>query len=609
MLRTLTACLLVSSSFAGAQDTNCPAYPRQVRTVMESALGRDRALEIYARGAGSRTRQSAITTPASKNFIDDGVFGKMRADNVQPAILTTDNEFLRRVYLDLTGRIPDPDQAAAFLQSTATDRRARLVETLLASPAYTDQFSHWLLRRLRVTRQNNLVGYEERNHFYDFVRQFVAADGAYDEFVRNLITATGDTDVTPAIAYTAHLFNKDGPPQDTWDDITDAYTTQFLGFTTSCISCHNGRGHLENINLFLAPRRRQEFWQLSAFFSRTQFRIVGDDDAFYRPRVILSDPSTGLYTGAINPSQPGARPSRAGAAVTPLYWLSGNTQPASDAWRFEWAKVMTADRQFARASVNYLWANFFGSGIVDPPDGWDLRRVDPANPPPTGWPTQNTNPALLEALTDQFIQSGYSLKSVTRLIVNSNAYQLSSTYPAGQWQPAYAAYFARHQATRLSAEQIVDSLMTATGTTANISIYGMPGTLIHYSNQLPHPDNLNDSIESLLSSLGLGNWTSQPPSTAPSLFGILDLFNNFAVDNRIRSWTDVYTPQTRLSQWVAAGLSDSDIVRDMFAATLTRPPTAAELNTVLATKIPDRNIWLATLQWTLLQKLDFVFNY
>src|SRR6185295_4487373 len=105
----------------------------------------------------------------------------------------------------------------------------------------------------------------------------------------------------------------------------DLSTTQFLGFHTSCVSCHNGRRHLEKINLYLAPVTRAQFWQLSAFFSRTRVRIVTDDPSAFKRHLIYSDqPSGGGYNGIVNPAAPGPRPARTGANAQPVYWFTGD---------------------------------------------------------------------------------------------------------------------------------------------------------------------------------------------------------------------------------------------------------------------------------------------
>src|SRR5581483_11130456 len=111
--------------------------------------------------------------------------------------------------------------------------------------------------------------------------------------------------------------------------------------------------------------------------------------------------------------------------VPPQYIFNGDTPKAGESYRAALARNVTGDFQFARAAVNYLWAQFFGRGIVDPPDTFDPLRLDPNNPPPDPWTLQPSNPALLNSLAQHFIDSGYNLKAVMREIANSDTYQLS----------------------------------------------------------------------------------------------------------------------------------------------------------------------------------------
>src|SRR6266850_4654424 len=600
----------------GGQDTYCPRYPASERAFGERALETDLKFALNAASAGKPDWSNTAALPPVKNVIDEWIFRKMAKDGVEAAPTTTDNEFLRRIYVDLTGRIPTFEQAQAFLTSTTSNKRTQLIEDLLASPAYVDQLSHWYLERFRVRQgTGGWVSISGRNNFYGYIRDFVEHDRQYNKVVQEMLTASGDSDVEPRLGLlTRNVENYyDSPSQDFWDGFTDMATVQFLGFKTECISCHDGRRHLENINLFLTPHTRREFWRLSAFFSRTRIQAVSDDSAFFRPRLLWGNSTTGLYTGIIDPSRPGARPSRAAANEEPVYLFSGE-KPSSGAWRNEFARLLTSDRQFARAAVNYLWAYFFGTGIVDPPDGWDLARVDPAEPPPEGWPMQNAHPELLEALTDVFIQSNYSTRSVVRLIVNSNTYQLSSRYPENKWQDAFVRYFARYEARRMTAEQLFDSLSTATGTEGSMSVDGL-STLLRYANQLPHPYASRDwETESLLDALGRGDWNNRRSIAKPSLFGILEYMNRWTIAARTRAWADQWTPQSRLALWLSQGLSDQEIIRRTFMATLTRDPSDDEVSLVLARKPNQQDtwlvrLWLSGLQWALIQKSDFVFKY
>lgn len=141
--------LLVMLYPAHAQDPGCPAYPVSNRIDAARSIQLDRE---YAIRGHSHTAGAAVTTPPSKNVIDDWIFQKMVADGVDPAPLTSDSEFIRRIYLDLTGRIPTFEQTKAFIADTSPDKRDKLVDTLLASSAYVDQFSFWFRKRFQVVR-------------------------------------------------------------------------------------------------------------------------------------------------------------------------------------------------------------------------------------------------------------------------------------------------------------------------------------------------------------------------------------------------------------------------------------------------------------------------
>jgi uncharacterized protein DUF1553 len=397
-----------------------------------------------------------------------------------------------------------------------------------------------------------------------------------------------------------------GPIQDSWDDITDKITTTFLGYKTECVSCHNGRGHLEKINLHLSHRTRREFWGMSAFLARTQFVRLSDDPIGFRPRVIVVDRSYGTYSGSVPVTNPGNRPARAEAVTTPVFFSTGAT-PASGGWRQELARMVTTDRQFALATVNHLWSYFFGSGIVDPPDAWDLDRVNPSNPLPAEWPIQNSNPELLNKLADFFIAHDYRLKPLIRQIVSSDSYQLSSRYE-GPWKPALVRYFARYEARRLSAEQLYDSMITATHTEQPMSTtYG----LVRYANQLPDASEPTSDprVVDFMNQLGRGDWMTIDRSSTPSILGLLFQMNDAQNVNRSLGLSNANVGVTNRVHEIDAEYPDDDqAIRRMFLATLTRYPTDREMALILSRRTGPRYQWLSDLQWALLNKLDFTFN-
>src|SRR5581483_9596954 len=162
----LLCCLLGLGSFCMAQDPGCPRYPEAVRSRWGAALERDRLNTSFRRTPHPKTNAITISLPRA-NFIDNVLFGRMSADGVAPAPLTTDAEFIRRVCLDLTGRIPQPEKVVSFLNDPSTTKRARLVEELLASDAYVSQFALYFNNKFQVTRGNgSLVRLEGRNLFH-----------------------------------------------------------------------------------------------------------------------------------------------------------------------------------------------------------------------------------------------------------------------------------------------------------------------------------------------------------------------------------------------------------------------------------------------------------
>lgn len=574
------------------------------------ALELDRAYTNFQRlqrNAGSASALRAAT--AKTHLVDKYIFAKLANDNVPAAPATTDAEFVRRIYLDLTGRIPTPEQAESFLSNTRPTKRAELIEQLLATPAFTDQLTTFWANKFKVTRSHESISVPARNTFYNWVRRSMEQDRPYDQFVRELLSSAGELDSVPGTQFFGRWMDVNGPIQDSWDDITDKISTTFLGYKTECISCHNGRGHLEKINLFLTRRTRLQFWRQSAFLSRMFFVRWSDDNIGFRPRIILNDRNYGSYTGAVSAGNPGNRPARVNAVVEPEYLTTGE-RPQNGNWRQEYARILTRDRQFARATVNHIWALLFGSGIVDPPEAWDFERTDPRRPPPGDWPLQISHPELLEELADFFIQNNYQFRPLFRLLTTSEAYQLSSRYE-GTWQPHYVRYFAKHEPQRLTAEQLYDSMVTATRTEQPITVVGL-GRMVQYANQLPDPTEPSTDFRVIdfLNQMGRGNWLTIDRSSEPTLLGLLYNMNDSQNVYRTGGTSNATVQsRNRVIQIDSLPIADEEAVRRMFLATLSRPPSEDEVATVMQRKSGVRAQWLSDLQWALLNKLDFIFNY
>ena len=206
--------------------------------------------------------------------IDYYIFGAMRNAGVSPAPPTTDYEFIRRVTLDLTGRIPTPERVTAFVADTGADKRAKLIDELIAKPEWIDKWTMWL----GDLYQNNSQSSQVRRYptgvkaFNDYLRASLAANRPYNQIATDLITATGDD------SYTQGTLNllvggvvTGGPIQDIFDQQTANLATMFLGMGhVNCLLCHNGRGHLDTLSLWGSQQTRYSAWELASYVSHTQ---------------------------------------------------------------------------------------------------------------------------------------------------------------------------------------------------------------------------------------------------------------------------------------------------------------------------------------------------
>ena len=608
MLR-LPIIVALLTTLAGGDDPYCPAYPKPQRRVLEARL----QLEQSTQAMSMKLVQPRVTwsaprnvDTASGNVIDTHIFSKMADDGIEPAPAATDVEILRRLSLDLAGRIPSIERIQSFVADPDPAKRNKLIDELIASEAFVDYWTAFFANHFEVTSNYYyFIGIPGRNLFHHYLRDFVSRDRSYADLVMEMIASNGDSHEQASLNFLVRAVQEGDPVQDTWDVLADRITSKFLGVRTECVSCHDGANHLEEINLYLSERRREEFWGLSAFLARTNLIQLPADAFEEQSHFIVNNRSTGAYTGVVDPGNPGPRPFRTGAAHTPEYMFTGE-EPQSENWRWALGRIVTSDRQFARATVNYIWAHFFRSGIVDPVDGWDLARIDPDNPPPAPWTLQPTHPELIEALADEFIRSDYSIRSVIRLIAQSRAYQLSGSYP-GNWQAEYQLYFAKHTPRRLKPEEIYDALTTATMTVAPMYVNGFDQPL-YYAMQLPDPTEprSNYRVMDFLNKLGRGDWWQTPPTLDSNVLQTLLMMNDDMINSRAFGDRGVLTHVTRVAQ---AGLGDREAIDRLFLATLGRWATDEEFEVLLSTKGTDYELWLADCQWALLNKLDFIFNY
>jgi hypothetical protein len=275
--------------------------------------------------------------------------------------------------------------------------------------------------------------------------------------------------------------------------------------------------------------------------------------------------------------------------------------------------LLTADKQFARATVNYIWREFFGRGIVEPPDQFDLARLDPASPPPDPWTIQPSHPELLEFLAGEFIAHDFNLKWLMSEIANSDAYQLSSRYD-GVWNPTYETYFARHQVRRLTAEELHDALLISGGLPVQYPVSPTIGTVsfamqfpdVQLVPRVPRRDQtgLQGAAAAFLDAFLRGDREETPRSGDGSILQALQLMNSPLVLARV----DAQNKATALAQIIQQ--ADDVAVQLLYLRVLSRPPTAEELAAGVQTlRSGDRTSRAEDLMWSLYNKIDFIFDY
>ncbi len=395
--------------------------------------GRSGLTTIRARGMGkAATAQVAVIQAAAgtdfpparvANFIDELVHRNQRRLNVRPAARSTDEEFLRRVYVDTVGRVPKPAERRAFL---AAPDRARLIDTLLADPEHlsyrTLKFEDWF-RNTQLYSQGRAMG-----TFKTWIRDQVEQDRPYDEFVRELLTSSGDTNRNPAAGFwfpaVDFMNNKFEVKQ-----ITPTVTRLFLGLRLECAECHNHP--LENFT-------QNDFYGTAAFFGQMRMKV---GNSVFR-RVWYQDDSAQVEHPATK------------KAVAPKY-LGGEEAaiPEGADRRVYFARWLTAAENpyFTRAIVNRIWNEYLGTGIVEPFD--DMRSTN-----------RPTNPELLDRLAAFFVDKRFRLRELERLILNSETYQASSTPPTGAAESEQLSrlLFARYFPRKLAAEVLLDSISQVT---------------------------------------------------------------------------------------------------------------------------------------------------
>jgi hypothetical protein len=540
--------------------------------------------------------------------IDKFIFNRLAAEKVAPAPLASDSEFLRRVYLDLTGRLPTADQARAFLNSTEPDKRDKLIDSLfpalptlgigrrLEAKPFLDRWAYFFSDLFR----NNEQLREGAPVFHGYLYKNLELNVPYDVMVRDMITATAlSTWTNGAANFVARhrVMEGDGYSkmnhEDTCDELAISTTKLFLGVNTECISCHDGANHLEKVNLWLSKRKRSEVWNQAAFFGTTY--VAPSFGRF--PEFTVTDTEKGYDVK----SKSVVRMPRSRAEVSPTFLLTSEKLQPGDRPREAYARMITNHPQFARATVNLFWAELMGQGIVDPPLSFDLDRQDPKNPPPAPWTIQPSHPELLDALAEDFRKHNYDLRYLMRTIVRSRAYQLSAAYD-GKWNPQNASLFARRKVRRLPAEQLWDAISQATG---KFEEFKGQYHVAKYNYLLQSPffqdyQGSHRKLYDLLQTLGQTD-REELPQDRSSLMQVANLLNHKLVTDRVTA-AKGSNLETLLSK-----ADDDEIIDQLFLRTLSRLPDNREREVARRAFKSNRTEGAEDLLWALINRVEFLF--
>jgi hypothetical protein len=383
-------------------------------------------------------RPAREVSPSRQHFIDRLVTAKLERLNVVPSALCTDDQFVRRVFLDVIGTLPTPDEVRTYLADGRADRGTRLVENLLGRAEYAE---YWALRwsdLLRVDRR--VLGYRQAYDYYSWIRDSVVENKPYDRFAREVITAEGLLTQVPEGA----LFKVDSDP----GKIASSVAQVFLGVRIACAQCHHH------------PYDRwtqTDYYGMQACFSQVAFKPTARGELLASLSAATThNPRTGeeVFAHPLGTPNPKASPSGDRRQILAA-WLTRPDNP----W-------------FARCLVNRMWEHFLGRGIVEPVDDFRLT-----NPP--------SNLELLDALAADFVQHGYDVKHLIRTITASRTYRLSSEPNATNEQDE--ENYSRARFRRLDAEVLLDAICQTTGTREKFR--GIPAgsrAIELWDNESPH---------------------------------------------------------------------------------------------------------------------------
>ena len=485
------------------------------------------------------------------NYVDELVNAKLQKLRILPSDICSDEVFLRRVTIDITGTLPTEEEYQQFISDSSADKRAKLIDRLLERKEFAEI---WAMKwaELLMVKSNNQVSYKSAYLYNDWLTQQISEDVPVNEMVKELLTASGGTFRNPA----TNFYQVENDTLKTTENVAQV----FMGIRIQCAQCHNHPFDRWTMD---------DYYSFAAFFSQIG-RKQGED---YRETIVFNRGGGEVRHPVDN------------RVMEPKFL--GGPKPEKGRDRRELlAEWLTSPENafFASSVANRIWAHFFGTGIVDPVD--DMRV---SNPP--------SNPELLDTLTKKLIEYQYDFKKMVRDLCNSRAYQRSTVRNASNEKDE--RNFAHARVRRIQAEMLLDCVSQVTQTKDKFQ-------------GLPLGARAVQIADGTTSNYFLTTFGRSPRETVcacevvtdPTLSQSLHLLNGETVENKIRSGGLV-------KSLLDAGKTPDDIITTFYVRCLARKPSAEELAKVKKTMegAPNPQAALEDVFWALLNSREFLFNH
>ncbi|QDU27973.1 hypothetical protein ETAA8_30650 [Anatilimnocola aggregata] len=474
--------------------------------------------------------------PPANNYIDGLIYKKLQQVKILPSELCSDDEFIRRLHIDLTGLPPSAEQVKAFFADTRDSKTKRdaLVDSLIGSREYVENWTNKWADMLQVNRK--FLGEEGSVALRNWIKDAIAANKPYDQFAREVLTARGSNIENPPAAYYKVLRDPENAMENT--------THLFLAVRFNCNKCHDH------------PFERwtqDQYYNMAAYFAQ----IGRKEDPLYSGMKIggsAVEGATPLVEVIYDARSGDINHNRTGQVSPPAFpFAHSDVAPTTTPRRQQLAQWMTSkeNQYFAKSYANRLWGYLFGVGIIEPID--DIRA---GNPP--------TNPELLDALTIDFVKSNFDVQHMLRTICKSRTYQLS--VKTNQWNDDDGINYSHALPRRLTAETLYDAIHIATGSQPRLQ--GVPAGF--RAAALPDAGISDPFLDDFGKPVRESSCECER-SSGMVLGPVLKLINGPTVANALAD------ANSELSKLVTTEKDDTKLIREVFLRFLAREPSAQEI--------------------------------